>query len=606
MVPATTIIFAIQSAIKLSRQARLAYVDATRRRELILPLPDFKPSGGITVAIDFFMDNPNLADKPSRLDALIVKLNANQQLEKSEEAELVLFHTEFLAKALEQRGLVDPKNPGSELNKGLSHLIAVRQWTRETDPHPTALQRLSGTFVEIGVDYFLTIPGGLNLDSKEGRALHALFQGLDKIDFKTEELGKLPRALFFATMDVVAKQPELVSADPKIQRLITGTTTALSVNVALRIQQIDGDDDLKDDVVKWGELVFRSVLEGAGRLVAADPKAYLGVAAGGESAVVGNVGNAILDLLLDSQATVDEGNRTLVINFGALFSKGGLDKVVDGALAAVAKHPELIAGDQQGLRNMVTAIANDLGALDTVFDKSVFADATQMVLKYGAANLELLWPDAAGDPERTPILKSARKTLEILSAAPAPGAQWRLEFGREDLLAVLETALAEVAANPGWLLEEANAVDKHLGAVLTDVLAVLRAQQCGALLSKATGVAILKISIKNAALRAEFTEELSNGKTLTAAAVDAVLSALFDPAADRTAKWRLLRAEVVEAMVSEALDALAKSKLGNDQAAFDAAAAKIGPVVRQQLTDVANGDPWHPDAFGKQLIAALS
>jgi len=40
---ASGILFAIQSAIRLGQQARQAYVDSTRKRALVLPLPNFNP-----------------------------------------------------------------------------------------------------------------------------------------------------------------------------------------------------------------------------------------------------------------------------------------------------------------------------------------------------------------------------------------------------------------------------------------------------------------------------------------------------------------------------------------------------------------------------------
>ena len=40
MAAAEIVLFAIQGALKLGTESRAAYVDATRRRDLVLPLPD--------------------------------------------------------------------------------------------------------------------------------------------------------------------------------------------------------------------------------------------------------------------------------------------------------------------------------------------------------------------------------------------------------------------------------------------------------------------------------------------------------------------------------------------------------------------------------------
>ena len=54
MVSPDVILFAIQGALKLGMQARAAYVDATERRDLVFPLPDFKPGDNANAAMSFF------------------------------------------------------------------------------------------------------------------------------------------------------------------------------------------------------------------------------------------------------------------------------------------------------------------------------------------------------------------------------------------------------------------------------------------------------------------------------------------------------------------------------------------------------------------------
>ena len=46
------VIFAIRSALKLGEQARAAYVDSTRQRALVLPLPDFAPGTSFIGAVN--------------------------------------------------------------------------------------------------------------------------------------------------------------------------------------------------------------------------------------------------------------------------------------------------------------------------------------------------------------------------------------------------------------------------------------------------------------------------------------------------------------------------------------------------------------------------
>ncbi|MGD9038214.1 MAG: hypothetical protein PVH82_01165, partial [Desulfobacteraceae bacterium] len=54
MASSDLILFAIQSALRLGVQARAAYVDATRRRALILPLPNYQAKSDVYDAVEYF------------------------------------------------------------------------------------------------------------------------------------------------------------------------------------------------------------------------------------------------------------------------------------------------------------------------------------------------------------------------------------------------------------------------------------------------------------------------------------------------------------------------------------------------------------------------
>jgi len=83
---ADTIIFAINSAIKLSRNLRHAYVKKVQEKELVLPLPDYNPD--ITLeTINFFFDgNKSYLSKWDELRRL--RQNANDQDGLTEEEKI--------------------------------------------------------------------------------------------------------------------------------------------------------------------------------------------------------------------------------------------------------------------------------------------------------------------------------------------------------------------------------------------------------------------------------------------------------------------------------------------------------------------------------------
>jgi hypothetical protein len=43
----------------------------------------------------------------------------------------------------------------------------VRQWGKGADPTPSVLQRVGGTLIEIGVNYFANVPGGIGSAQSE-------------------------------------------------------------------------------------------------------------------------------------------------------------------------------------------------------------------------------------------------------------------------------------------------------------------------------------------------------------------------------------------------------------------------------------------------------
>ena len=113
-----------------------------------------------------------------------------------------------------------------------------------------------------------------------------------------------------------------MTGDTQVQELVKVATQAVCTNTARRLQQLQagGNSDLVKEqrVLDWAELVFRSVLSSPGHLVLAEPKRFLGVPGDAESALVTQVGHAVLGLVLD-QDTLDPER---------LFSAKGLGKII--------------------------------------------------------------------------------------------------------------------------------------------------------------------------------------------------------------------------------------------------------------------------------------
>src|SRR5262245_57532782 len=191
---AALVLFAISSSLQLSQQLRLAYVDNTKRRELVLPLPNFFSSPDVVSATNYFA-GPGVQHvaASAHLAALMHKQKQpGAPLSEAEQAELCAFHSEFFNVDLAQNGRLGQAGDGSSIAADeLNALITIRQWQRGTDPNPPVVQRLAGTFVEIGIDYFLNVPGALNRNSSHGKVIAGVLDAFSGVNFTEKQIRDL-------------------------------------------------------------------------------------------------------------------------------------------------------------------------------------------------------------------------------------------------------------------------------------------------------------------------------------------------------------------------------------------------------------------------------
>jgi hypothetical protein len=214
---AELIMFGIRSAIKLGQQSRAAYVDATCRRELALPLPNFPTAVTVDSAGGYFIgEGERHVKRPSRLAELVDKWKARSPLAPGEVDELRVLRSECFVQDLAEAGLPVTATDASTFDpEDLNVLLTVRQWSRGTDPTPSALQRVGGTLIEIGVDYLASVPGALNAGSTVGKVAQAALTGLEPLKFSEIPIAELPARLFVATLETVSSQPALLTGDPR-------------------------------------------------------------------------------------------------------------------------------------------------------------------------------------------------------------------------------------------------------------------------------------------------------------------------------------------------------------------------------------------------------
>lgn len=534
MSSAEIVLFAIRGALKLGEQARAAYVDSTRRRALVLPLPDFTLGTNLQQAVTYLINHP-LQDS-SRMHSLMVKLNDNVPLTEEEKQIVVDHHNDQLLAILPGTSGFATANDGSVVaQSSLDALVTIRQWRREDDPTKSTLQRIAGSLIEIGVDYYLEMPGALDSDSKSGRAVKGFLEGLDTISFAEESIGDLPRKLFIITLETLSENPELLSDSEKSQVLIKAATAGIATDVNAKILELrasEGGANLgKEQAIRfWGETVFRSLLKSTAKMVLDNPAKFLDVDDAGKSALISKVGGSFLDM-------VDE------IPFGELetiFSEKTLEAVTDAALAAVAEYPELVTGDDSRLGPLITQLAKDMQAMDTLYTKQSIPEITRIVLAATGENLELIWPPG-DEPGKNFALLAAKSTIEVLSAPSPHGSSWQLTFSSTDFEQVVELVVDDIAESPVWLTTALDEHDGKLKPVLTAVLASIRERGDKKLLTRETAVSLISVAMHSAAISSDFIKTVPNRGPFIAALVDVILNSAFS---DVTAvSWRMVKYE---------------------------------------------------------------
>jgi len=624
---ASVILFGIQSAIRLGQQARQAYVDSTRNRALVLPLPNFNPEPNSGSALIHYGDQPQ-GEIPVPIREAVAKSRANPQNPglTEEESRMVLdYYNEYLLMRRKTWESIVPSPEGSFLTReSVAAAVKIRRWEREAKwqevgqwdpegpPGPSPLQRVAGTIVEIGIDYFAHVPGVFNDETRQGKAVRAVLTSLDKVEFADKPLGDLPTRLFIATLEGVAENVELLTSDEETQRLIAVTSSSLASDVSKRIQRLRAesegrsDADRENGIIHWAELVFRSILSSGGSLIASDPRTYLGIDNTGDAALVTKVGEGVIDFVL--KLPEGELHRT--------FGKEGLNVVITAALQAVGEHPEIIirtdgngkivGASADGLKKLLSDIATDLGNMPRlIYRPALMPDIARLILEKTGKNIPILWPEFSADPKKNLLVVAAQKTLEILTQEPTDGVRWTPQFDDSDLLLVTEAVLDAFVESPGWLLDSAGKVNGNYRIALEATIDVLR-KRGDARLSTATGVDILRAVLRAVALRQEFLENLAGGEKLVGAAVDGILAPLFPDQVelDPKAAVVLLRREILSTLVDESLQALSRVDLSS-QALQQQHVDELGKLLSKHVDQIVDGKGWSLEVFLEGLEKTL-
>jgi len=555
---ADLVLFAIQAALQLYGGMRTAFIQGTRDRPLVLPLPR-APGIKYDSAFSWFRLDAVGADVAKRFPRIqhLVSLPSPKADEKVELVELYVAlyaeHVPFAAGFEGARGQLS--------SEGLGALLEIRQWAKgQFGAPPTALQRVAGTIVNLAVDYFAQMPGAVSEKRPEGRALLAFLRAIDDADFATTAVEDVAGQLLIGVLDAVSATPELARAGENEQLLIQSVTRTLAVSA--RDQLANAPTTERWNAATWLQIAAHSLVKGGADVVLAEPNRFLHLRDAAQANLVTHVGAAVAGLIIGKQA----------VTIRPLLTAQGLDRLVRATLEAVAANPSLLHVDNAGVASLLTAIADDVSKLPGTLGPDLFPDISQILLRQSAEHLEQIWPADVKDPGRNLLLQASRVVLSKLAVPPDAGRPWRPALNQQQLLGLLDGTVSEVRDNPQWLRALAGGADSRLAVALDAMLEAIGRAPKGRLDGE-TAVAVLRAGIAAVASRIELLDRLpgaagAQGSIALTAVLAAVFDAVFQDGAGAQASWRLARASVVRGLTQVALTELAKAGARADEIAL--------------------------------------
>ncbi|MBV6653990.1 MAG: hypothetical protein KI786_09565, partial [Mameliella sp.] len=434
---AEAVVFAIHSAIKLSRNIQRAYAQSLQGRILVLPLPDFDTNIDLATMIAYFEWSPQAMEGFEDLRALHQRALADLQLPVEELGRYKQYYLGF--KQVGEGKVLELQSDD------LFNLFRVRQWQEGYLKRDSALKLVMGSLIEVGIDYFLDVPGALNKNASTGRILRHFLSAFDEIQFAEgaplyEQFNAIlvPR-LFAAAAETVGELAPEVSDDEKVQLFIQTTTRHIAEDLYERSVQLSFAE--QEELINWGQLILRSSIRHAGDFVAANPELLFNTNYP-TSRIIERSTGVLLRVLLDENP--DQ------ISLREAMSAEMLDELVSVSLEVVAAHPNLISGEQR-LEALIRQTATALQET-SILQPGLFPELLRIILEQSTGQLPTLWPAEEGTAEHL-LVSALRQVLSVIHENVAAEG-WKTILNKEDWGNLLEFLLAEVVANPAWIDEE--------------------------------------------------------------------------------------------------------------------------------------------------------
>jgi hypothetical protein len=596
MLPATTVLFAIQAAVRLFNTGKALYTQQISTSIAAFPLikgPEItvnametwltrsgQPLDPANPQIDLVKStfSPGFAD--THYDRLLTALGKSGADRSSTEDVIIIDAYITL-----YNKIVEDDDSGSDSGGGVAvlngseqlALYRVRQWTKaELDEAPSPIWTVAATLIDLSVDYFANQPGAVSTKTPKGRALRAFLQAVDtNVDFQSASAGAIVGNLMIAALDTAGNHPRLIAGGAAEEKLIKSVASAMSQTLTARQDEIAAMTDLESE--QFGDIlqsVTRAALKAGADTVLDDPKRWFGTGTA-ESDLAQRVGRVLADVVLND---VDDD----------LWSVETLEKVADAAFRAVADHPDLIApGDNPGLKKLIGDLTDDLAAHEDVISKDALPDILGLVAKHTAGNIEVLWgKNYATGPKH--LLVTASKTfLESLENSTQDG-KWPPDLTKQDLTITLDAVFKEVVDNKAWLRVDA-AQDPLLKMIIDNTFQVLGKYSLSQIQGP-TGLTILKSVLQATGKNLILSKQVPNEtRPLAALLLDAVLDNIFNNP-DATAQWGLVRQSAITLVIDQTFIQAAKILPADVpdaaalQAKLDAAKGILEKLAKGEIT----------------------
>lgn len=469
---AQIILFAIQAAVRLEGQVRQVQIDRIKRHTVELLTPKFGGIINIQSAVRWFVREGayHLQGDASLARLVHIAERDRQSLSDAEKQQLIDAYIQLrnLSEDLVSfNGIFLPK-------PHIYALCQVKQWEDGRFPTPTPLQRIGGSLIEIGVDYFQTTPYLANPATPQAQLLSSFLSALDEVNLPEAHLHDIGQRMMVATLETLDQaHGQLLKGDSTAQLLLRQVTKEMLTGLQLHLAEQPASNLFQQEQAKaWGEVIFKSLLTSAGDTIIQQPSLFLGTSEG-QSELIQHVGQSLLDTVM---GYVDTGDG-VVVSLQRLFTTDTLHAVTQASFEVVARHPEWINTHHQGLQQLLHSLVQAVAEHPRLISTDSIPSLSRQLLSLTASHLPILYPTDSSDPQQHLLLRAIQTTLHTLEAhipQEMSSASWRNALQRDLALPILDTVLQEVIQHPEWLSPNADSVastvlHQGLTAVLTSL-----------------------------------------------------------------------------------------------------------------------------------------